>query len=273
MTWSQLERQVRRLTVLPRGPKAVFKCLAAYGKPDGTSIYPSIKLIVEETDYCERSVRNFLRWLEREGWIVARDTKGGRGRSTLYHIPLNDLGIITPQPLPEPEPLPAAKQERKVQGILKKNRLSEERRHYWQAELARVQREMQFDQELEAGWAAEHQEMEADRRLAALEVEQHQALLLDFDELERAYFDACTARGMLVAVPASAGAKPPAEQVAGAQLDRQAMTEQQRLNSQLQTFKAQRASLAPDSRKGRFYDRLILNTESALSNLLLGGIP
>lgn len=140
MPWSQLERQARRLT-LPRTPKTVLKCLVHFAKPDGTSIFPGVRTIMDETDFSERTVQNALRYLELEGWIIPVHTKGGRGRFGHYRLELNQFEVMVQCKPAPPEPKPLEQQERFIVGLLKKSpaRLSEARRAHWQAELARVQ--------------------------------------------------------------------------------------------------------------------------------------
>lgn len=75
--------------------KAVLMALADYADDMGEKCYPSIERLVNDTEICERSVRNALRNLEERGFIFA--VKKSKGRITNeFKINLNpapDAGL------------------------------------------------------------------------------------------------------------------------------------------------------------------------------------
>jgi hypothetical protein len=78
---------------------AVLKELAfmCYGD-DGQNIYPSIETLMQYTGLTRNPVRNALRWLEREGYLLINDgsrNKGGVAHKNKYTIVLEKLPLIT----------------------------------------------------------------------------------------------------------------------------------------------------------------------------------
>lgn len=303
MAWSQIEREAQRLT-LPRGPFAVLNFLAHYAHPDGTGMYPGVKLISAHTHYCERSVQSFLRYLEREGWIIPVDRKGGRNRTTLYHFALGQFEQIIAQPPPPEEPPPPEQRERFIQGILKKKRLSDERRAHWQAELAKVQQQLAPDDFLDDEEPAEQTRhlpaiVNQARHVPALATAQDE----EFRQLEATYigtialqarcardsrewhrFDdyldwlreeydkACAARGIV----ASDGQTPIVDQELQEQIGESMRstwetetweTETMRLSNLVQIRTQKRESFEPGSRKWNMYTNLINQAQNTLNSM------
>ena len=103
-------RQVREDRSLSANAKHVARVLAEHvnHKHDGCS-FPSLKVLAGETSLCERSVRNAVRELERERWILTLRSPGKRSnryrltygrasqpgtwcRLTRHHVPPNYKG-------------------------------------------------------------------------------------------------------------------------------------------------------------------------------------
>lgn len=86
--------------ILPPIEKVVLLALCKHAHDDGTSSYPSIKLLTAETGYKERGIQNALRSLEAKNIIVAVSSKvGGRHSQTVHYRILQ----------PGPEAIEAAK--------------------------------------------------------------------------------------------------------------------------------------------------------------------
>jgi hypothetical protein len=71
-----------------------FMC---YGD-DGRNVYPSIETLMQYTGLTRNPVRNALRWLEREGYLLINDgsrNKGGVAHKNKYTIVLEKLPLIT----------------------------------------------------------------------------------------------------------------------------------------------------------------------------------
>ena len=158
----QLERQARRLP-LPASQKAILTCLISYSNSngDGTSIFPGLETICEETSLCRRTVQYGLRELEGAGWIVAVDRRGGAGRPSQYHLNLDQFGGLVARPVEQPAPaaLSPQRQLSYARGLVKRLKLDSPARPKW---LERV-RELEALINLEPA-----SELERVRRLPAL---------------------------------------------------------------------------------------------------------
>jgi hypothetical protein len=65
--------------------QAVAAALADYADRNGSSCWPAVQRLVEDTGYSRRQVQYALAALE-ERRLVVRDTRGGRGRSSRYEL-------------------------------------------------------------------------------------------------------------------------------------------------------------------------------------------
>ena len=73
-------------------PALVFRALAWYTNFDGVA-FPSVATLSEVTRVNHRNVQRALLTLIKEGWIVALDRRGGRGKSASYQI----IKRVTPE--------------------------------------------------------------------------------------------------------------------------------------------------------------------------------
>jgi hypothetical protein len=82
--------------ILPAVEKAVLLALCRHAHADGTSSFPSVKLLTGEAGYSERSVQRALRELEAKNYIVAEGSKaGGRhGQTVSYKILIPNADVI-----------------------------------------------------------------------------------------------------------------------------------------------------------------------------------
>lgn len=81
---------------LPHNQQVVLLALADHADDDGRNAYPGVDRLAWKTGYHERTVRRVLNTLEREGLIdVENDKRGGRGRTTMYRLRLEN-GVKKP---------------------------------------------------------------------------------------------------------------------------------------------------------------------------------
>lgn len=84
----ELVREMRKRK-LPPNEKSVWLALGDHAHDEnGSGAFPSQELLAQETGYSSRQVRNILRKLERDGWIV-ETKRPGRRTSREYRIILN----------------------------------------------------------------------------------------------------------------------------------------------------------------------------------------
>jgi hypothetical protein len=85
----------------PRLP-LLMHTLASYGSPEGKNIWPGVGHLADDENCSTRQIQRLLHELERDGFIVTLNKKGGRGHRTEYGIVLKKLGIciedsVTPE--------------------------------------------------------------------------------------------------------------------------------------------------------------------------------
>lgn len=91
--------QVFKLETLPSNEKAVLTYLAFRAKDDGTSIFPGIESICLAVNHKRCQTLRLLRKLKEKGYIIQVNAAGGPRNVAVYHIPLNQAGIIDPKPI------------------------------------------------------------------------------------------------------------------------------------------------------------------------------
>lgn len=75
--------------------KAIAAKLADWADDDGSSIFPSVQRIADETETSTRTVQYVLREFEEEGLLVVVEKGGkGRGSTTEYRLDLSKLAAL-----------------------------------------------------------------------------------------------------------------------------------------------------------------------------------
>lgn len=87
--------------------------LADFARDDGTGIWPSVALMASKTMYDERTVQRWLAAMRESGWLVpVGTTKGGKGKTTMYRIPVELVPQGVDGRVTKLHPLPKVPQDR-----------------------------------------------------------------------------------------------------------------------------------------------------------------
>lgn len=72
-----------------RGMRLVLLAVADCANPDGQHAHPGIQNVARFSLYSTGQARRLLEELEAEGWLQVTDQGGGRGKATVYRVPMD----------------------------------------------------------------------------------------------------------------------------------------------------------------------------------------